>query len=160
MRAVAGVIGTPPPRAFITALGDSNVQVRFHGWVDQREHDFQLVRSEAIRRVKTVFESAGMDLPEPIYRVQLFFPHPAAGESAEHPRGAAGDVLPQPAPAGTAVRQHHPTGQSPTTLTPARMATSLRRWSKIVTSVARATCLIPTPRVNDPERRRWHRVRN
>jgi len=99
MRAVAGVIGTPPPRAFITALGDSNVQVRFHGWVDQREHDFALVRSEAIRRVKTVLESAGMDLPEPIYRVQLF-PHPAAGESAEHPRGAAGDVLPQPAPAG------------------------------------------------------------
>ncbi|MEO6064911.1 MAG: mechanosensitive ion channel family protein [Lysobacterales bacterium] len=95
MRAVAGVIGTPPPRAFITALGDSNVQVRFHGWVDQRENDFQLVRGEAIRRVKTVLESAGMDLPEPIYRVQLY-PHPAADETSALLPGEARTALPQP----------------------------------------------------------------
>ncbi len=93
MRAVAGVIGTPPPRAFITALGDSNVQVRFHGWVDQREHDFALVKSEAIRRVKTALESAGMDLPEPIYRVQLY-PHPAASETTAHAPTASGAVSP------------------------------------------------------------------
>jgi small-conductance mechanosensitive channel len=66
-----GVAANPPPRAFITALGDSNVQMRFHGWVDQRTHDFQLVKSEAIRRVKLALEDAEMDLPEPIYRVQL-----------------------------------------------------------------------------------------
>lgn len=29
------------------------------------------MRSEAIRRVKLVLEKAGMDMPEPIYRVQL-----------------------------------------------------------------------------------------
>lgn len=68
---LAGVARTPPPRAFITALGDSNVQVRFLGWIDQRSHDFLMVRSEAIRTVKLALEAAGMDMPEPIYRVQL-----------------------------------------------------------------------------------------
>ncbi len=71
LKALDGVIATPPPRAFITALGDSNVQVRYHGWVDQRAHDFQRVKGEAIRRVKLALEDADMDLPEPIYRVQL-----------------------------------------------------------------------------------------
>ena len=68
---VDGVMAEPPPRALIVALGDSNVQMRFHGGVDQRAHDFGQVRSEAIRRVKLALESAGMDMPEPIYRVQL-----------------------------------------------------------------------------------------
>lgn len=66
-----GVMQTPPPRAYIAALGDSNVQVRFLGWVDQRSHDFLMVRSEAIRTVKLALEAADMDMPEPIYRVQL-----------------------------------------------------------------------------------------
>lgn len=71
LQRIEGVMEQPPPRAFITALGDSNVQLRFHGWVDQRTHDFLLVKSEAIRRVKLALEAAGMDMPEPIYRVQL-----------------------------------------------------------------------------------------
>lgn len=66
-----GVLAKPPARALIVALGDSNVQVRFYGWVDQRTHDFLSTKSEAIRRVKLAFEAAGMDMPEPIYRVQL-----------------------------------------------------------------------------------------
>lgn len=66
-----GVMNEPAPRAFIQTLGDSNVQLRFFGWVDQRTHDFWMVRSEAIRLVKLALEDAGMDMPEPIYRVQL-----------------------------------------------------------------------------------------
>ncbi len=66
-----GVMVKPPPRAFIQSLGDSNVQIRYFGWVDQRTHDFLLVRSEAIRTVKLALEDADMDMPEPIYRVQL-----------------------------------------------------------------------------------------
>lgn len=66
-----GVMVKPPPRAFIRSLGDSNVQIRYYGWVDQRTHDFLLVRSEAIRTVKLALDEAGMDMPEPIYRVQL-----------------------------------------------------------------------------------------
>jgi small conductance mechanosensitive channel len=66
-----GVMVKPPPRAFIQSLGDSNVQIRYYGWVDQRTHDYLLVRSEAIRTVKLALDGAEMDMPEPIYRVQL-----------------------------------------------------------------------------------------
>lgn len=71
LRGLDGVLDKPPARAYISALADSNVQVRFHAWVDQRSHDFLMVKSEAIRTVKLALESAGMDMPEPIYRVQL-----------------------------------------------------------------------------------------
>lgn len=71
LRRIEGVMNDPPPRAFIQSLGDSNVQLRYRGWVDQRTHDFWMVRSEAIRHVKLALEAAGMDMPEPIYRVQL-----------------------------------------------------------------------------------------
>lgn len=66
-----GVMIKPPPRAFIQSLADSNVQIRYFGWVDQRTHDFLLVRSEAIRTVKLALDAANMDMPEPIYRLQL-----------------------------------------------------------------------------------------
>ena len=67
-----GVIGGDnKPFSQIDELGDSNVAVRFFGWVDQREADFFQVRSEAIRRVKTALENAGVDMPEPIYRVVM-----------------------------------------------------------------------------------------
>ncbi|GAB2489237.1 mechanosensitive ion channel family protein [Arenimonas alkanexedens] len=73
---IEGMLATPPPRAHIASLGDSSVQLRFHGWVDQRAHDFLMVRSEAIRAVKLALDAGGMDMPEPIYRVQL---HQASG---------------------------------------------------------------------------------
>jgi len=71
---LVGVMSDPPPRALIQTLGDSNVLLRFRGWVDQRTHDFWTVRSEAIRVAKLSLEAAGMDMPEPIYRVQLSEP--------------------------------------------------------------------------------------
>ena len=71
LRGLDGVLDEPPARAHISALGDSNVQLRFHAWVDQRSHDFLMVKSEAIRTVKLALEHAGMDMPEPIYRVQI-----------------------------------------------------------------------------------------
>ena len=83
LKRLAGVMNDPPPRAFIQTLGDSNVQLRFLGWVDQRSHDFVMVRSEAIRLVKLALEAAGMDMPEPIYRVQLSEPPVARAAAAK-----------------------------------------------------------------------------
>lgn len=71
MQRMASVLDDPPARAWILSLGDSNVVVGFYGWVDQRAHDFVQVRSEAIRRIKAALDAAGLDMPEPIYRVQL-----------------------------------------------------------------------------------------
>lgn len=91
--ALDGVLDNPPPRAFIAALGDSNVQVRYYGWVDQRTHDFLMLKSEAIRQVKSALEQAGLDMPEPIYRVQIT-ERAAAGESmAAHPKAKPKEPL-------------------------------------------------------------------
>jgi small-conductance mechanosensitive channel len=91
---MAGVISEPPPTALIEELGDSSVLVRFYGWVDQREASFVKVKSEAIRRVKTVLEDAGMDLPEPIYRL-----HMVEAAKAEPPEpAAASPAKPEPSP--------------------------------------------------------------
>ncbi len=96
---LAGVMQTPPPRAYIAALGDSNVQVRFLGWVDQRTHDFLMVRSEAIRTVKLALEAADMDMPEPIYRLQL-----TDRAAPETPAAAAAEVPAQASRAPSATR--------------------------------------------------------
>jgi small conductance mechanosensitive channel len=71
MRATPGVIAKPEPRALIRAVADSSVIMRCLAWVDQRQVSFGAVRSEAIVAVKRALEAAGMDLPEPIFRVQL-----------------------------------------------------------------------------------------
>ena len=65
------VLHEPAPQALVRELGDSSVQVRFLGWVDQRQADLSRVRSEAIRLVKMALEEAGVSLPSPEYRVVL-----------------------------------------------------------------------------------------
>jgi small-conductance mechanosensitive channel len=82
---VAGVIGDPAPWAQIEELGDSSVPVRFFGWVDQRESNFALVRSEALRQVKEALEAAGMDLPEPIYRLRMVAGAAPAADAEREP---------------------------------------------------------------------------
>lgn len=68
---VPGVIGEPPPRGLVTELGDWNVTITFQAWVDQRTHDFLLVKSEGVRMVKGAFEREGIDMPFPTYDVDL-----------------------------------------------------------------------------------------
>ncbi len=62
---------TPPPFARVEELGESNVALRYFCWVDQREADWFKVRSEAIRRTKVALDLAGIELPVPIYQVNL-----------------------------------------------------------------------------------------
>ena len=94
------VLPDPPPEARIIEVGDSNVVIRFLGWVDQRETDWWKAQSEAIPAVKTALEGAGFGLPEPIYRLR-FDPRsasvPFAAEVTTEAQGA-----PAPRPARTA----------------------------------------------------------
>ena len=101
LQRLTGGMNDPPPRALIQSLGDSNVQLRFSGWVDQRIHDFWTVRSEAIRHVKLALDAAGMDMPEPIYRVQLSQPHVGAQPVSAGP-SAATSPRAQPSKVGDA----------------------------------------------------------
>lgn len=84
-----GVLGDPPPQGWIDTLGDSAVVLTFVGWVDQRRADFTKVRSEAIRRIKEAFDAAGLDMPEPIYRLRMegVAPAPAPTTSPAPPPG-------------------------------------------------------------------------
>lgn len=66
-----GIERDPGPAVVIEELGESSVQLRHYGWVDQSEADFSKVRGEAIRRVKLTFEEYGFDMPEPIQRIRV-----------------------------------------------------------------------------------------
>ena len=66
-----GILPDPPPRCLIDELGDSAVALKFFGWIDQRNTDFLKARSEAIRLVKSAFDDAGIEMPEPIYRIHM-----------------------------------------------------------------------------------------
>jgi small-conductance mechanosensitive channel len=83
-----GVLADPKPMILIDSLGDSAVILKFYAWVDQRQSDFMKSKSEAIRMVKVAYDEAGIEMPEPIYRVLV--PNgdlPLAGEKRE--RGGA-----------------------------------------------------------------------
>ena len=71
LQQMPGILAEPRPRVLVQELGDSTVTVRVLAWIDQRDTDFLKARSEAIRLVKTAFDNAGIEMPEPIYRIHM-----------------------------------------------------------------------------------------
>ncbi len=65
------VLDDPEATAEIRQVGDSNILIVFHGWIDQHESDFLKARGAAIRVTKNALEEAGFALPEPIYRLRF-----------------------------------------------------------------------------------------
>ncbi len=65
------VLNEPEATAEIKEVGDSNILITFHGWIDQRESDFFKARGAAIRVTKNALEESGFALPEPIYRLRF-----------------------------------------------------------------------------------------
>ena len=65
------VLDLPKAAAIIQDVGDSNILLRFFGWVDQTQTDFLKGRSLAIQTAKRALETAGFALPEPIYRLRF-----------------------------------------------------------------------------------------
>ena len=65
------VLDDPPAEARIIEVGDSNVVIRFLGWIDQTKTDWWKAQSQAIPAVKDALEDAGFGLPEPIYRLRF-----------------------------------------------------------------------------------------
>ncbi len=92
MDSVAGVLSTPAPETVIKALGDSNVVLRIYGWMDQASHDFNKVRSETIRAVKSAFDEAGVGMPEPTYNLRMTqLPPDAAAEKKTSTQAPTGE---------------------------------------------------------------------
>lgn len=71
LRGLDFTLERPPADGWIETVGDSNIVLRFCGWIDQRSTDFMKARSEALRLTKNALETAGFSLPEPIYRVNI-----------------------------------------------------------------------------------------
>ena len=85
LAALPFVLKDPPPEARTEEVGDSNIVLRFLGWIDQRDSDWYKAKSSAIAAVKGALEVAGFALPEPIYRLR-FDPRttPLPFEQVEH----------------------------------------------------------------------------
>lgn len=65
------ILDDPAPEVRTVEVGDSNIVLRFFGWIDQREADWFKARSRSIAVVKAALEKAGFALPEPIYRLRF-----------------------------------------------------------------------------------------
>lgn len=66
---IEGVLNEPAPAWTVVEFGAAGIQLRFYGWVNQRETDLGKVRSEAIRRVKAAFANAGIEAPRSVYHI-------------------------------------------------------------------------------------------
>ncbi|UYV38407.1 mechanosensitive ion channel [Rhodobacteraceae bacterium D3-12] len=63
------VIESPAVNVWIVELGGSDITLRVVGWINQRETSILAARSEAIRQTLRAFENAGIEMPEPTYRI-------------------------------------------------------------------------------------------
>ncbi|GAA4807149.1 mechanosensitive ion channel family protein [Lysobacter hankyongensis] len=66
---IEGVLDDPAPSWTVVEYGAAGIQLRFFGWLDQRESDLGKVRSEAIRQVKAAFAKAGVEGPRTTYHI-------------------------------------------------------------------------------------------
>ena len=91
------ILDDPKPEVRVMEVGDSNVVLRFLGWIDQQQTDYNKGQTLAIVAVKTALEAAGFGLPEPIYRLR-FDPRSASLPFENIAEGATPAPGAEPAP--------------------------------------------------------------
>lgn len=69
LKALPFVLETPSVSVWTTELGGSDIGMKLTAWIDQRETGLLAARSEAVRQVLLAFEAAGIEMPEPTYRL-------------------------------------------------------------------------------------------
>ncbi len=69
--ALPGVLVDPKPLAVIDGVEDSKIVLRLYGWINQKNHDFLKVRSEAIKAVRQVFQESDIAVPDPAFELKL-----------------------------------------------------------------------------------------
>lgn len=89
LRELPFVLNDPAPGGRLEEVGDSNIILRFVGWIDQTETDWFKARSAAIRAVKITLEEQGFGLPEPIYRLRFDSGSPLEIARGDHAAPAA-----------------------------------------------------------------------
>jgi small conductance mechanosensitive channel len=71
LKSMPFVLETPAVSIWTTELGGSDIGMNLTAWIDQRETGLLAARSEAIRQVLLAFEGAGIEMPEPTYRLLM-----------------------------------------------------------------------------------------
>lgn len=71
LRGLPYILQQPEPLGSIEEVGESSINLRLFGWVDQQHADWLKSRSLAIAEVKDALEAGGFALPEPIYRLRF-----------------------------------------------------------------------------------------
>lgn len=79
------VLNSPAVAVWIEKLGGSDISLSVTGWINQTETSLPSARSEAIRLTLNAFEDAGIEMPEPTYRLLTDFPAPAPLPAAAKP---------------------------------------------------------------------------
>lgn len=85
LQSVVGVLSEPAPIVVVEALGDSTINIRVYAWMNQRQHDFLKVRSQAIEAVKTAYDDHNITIPDPSFK--LFISH---AQSSQKPADGSG----------------------------------------------------------------------
>ena len=65
------ILDSPPPGSFVEMMGDSNIVIRFMGWINQKETDFLKARSYAMQKAREVLVEQGFSLPVPRYNLRF-----------------------------------------------------------------------------------------
>lgn len=95
LTALPFILKTPEASVWVNEVGDSTINLKMSGWIDQTNTDVMLARSEAIRLVMSAFDNAGISMPEPTYRLMSVDiastepPHPVTKSTTEKPSEAA-----------------------------------------------------------------------
>jgi small conductance mechanosensitive channel len=69
MDGVISVLEAPAADVWISELGDSIVTLRLGAWVAQNNISFARARGEAMRLSRPALDAAGIEMPEPTYRL-------------------------------------------------------------------------------------------
>lgn len=73
------VLATPKASVWLESVGDSAINMGMAAWINQKDTDVVLARSEAIRLVQAAYDSEGIGAPFPTYRLMHEGSAPATG---------------------------------------------------------------------------------
>lgn len=93
------VLEAPAVNSWTTELGGSDIGMTVVGWINQRETDLLAARSEAIRQLLIAFDKAGIEMPEPTYRLLMH-----EGQDVSVPPMQAQPSAPKAVPPGAAAK--------------------------------------------------------
>ncbi|GGX59348.1 mechanosensitive ion channel protein MscS [Tateyamaria omphalii] len=65
------ILSEPAPMSWIERIGDGAIFLTVTGWIDQEATSLARAKGEALRLVKARIESAGIEVPDTTYRIQL-----------------------------------------------------------------------------------------